>query len=73
VRRFKDEGIHGLRFRSKRPHTPPRNKTHPAIEGRVVEVRNATGFGSEQLATIVNESLRVDHRDEMMVTDNHLL
>lgn len=57
VRRFKEESIPGLRFRSKRPHTTPRNKTPPDVERRVVEVRKATGFGSEQLAAIVNESL----------------
>ena len=57
VRRFKEESIPGLRFRSKRPHTRPRNKTPPDVERRVVEVRKATGFGSEQLAAIVNESL----------------
>jgi Homeodomain-like domain len=57
VRRFREEGIPGLRFRSKRPHTTPMNKTPPEIETRVVEVRKATGFGSEQLATIVNEGL----------------
>jgi hypothetical protein len=57
VGRFREEGIPGLRFRSKRPHTTPMNKTPPEIETRVVETRKATGFGSEQLATIVNESL----------------
>jgi leucine-zipper of insertion element IS481 len=62
VKRFKEEGIQGLRFRSKRPHTEPRNKTPADIERRVVEVRNATGFGSEQLATIVNEGLRLESR-----------
>ena len=60
VRRFKEEGIPGLRFRSKRPHTTPKNKTPPDIERRVVEVRNATGFGSEQLAAIVNEGLTLE-------------
>jgi hypothetical protein len=70
VRRFRDEGIPGLRLRSRRPHTPPRNKTPPDIEGRIVEVRKATGFGSEQLATIVNESMRVENRDDdKRVTD----
>ena len=68
VKRFREEGIPGLRFRSKRPHTTPRNKTPPDVEMRVVELRNATGFGPEQLATIVNESLRVESRD-IKVTD----
>ena len=62
VRRFKEEGIAGLRFRSKRPHTTPRNKTPPDIERRIVEVRKATGFGSDQLARIVNEGLTLEDR-----------
>jgi hypothetical protein len=67
VKRFKEEGIQGLRFRSKRPHTTPKNKTPADIETRVIEVRKATGFGSEQLATIVNEGLALESRD--LVTD----
>jgi hypothetical protein len=39
VRQFREEGIHGLRFRSTRPHTAPRNKTSPDMERMVVEVR----------------------------------
>jgi hypothetical protein len=68
VGRFRREGIPGLRFRSRAPHTVPRNKTPIDIEARVVEVRKATGFGSEQLATIVNESLRAESRDRA-ITD----
>lgn len=68
VRRFKEQGIPGLRLRSRRPHTPPNSKTPPDIERRVIEVRKATGFGSEQLATIVNEGLRVEDR-RRRVTD----
>ena len=62
VKRFKEEGIPGLRFRSRRPRTTPGNKTPHDIERRVVEVRKATGFGSEQLAAIVNESLAIESR-----------
>ena len=62
VRRFREEGIQGLRFRSKRPHATPMNKTPPDVERRVVEVRNATGFGSDQLAAIVNEGLTLEAR-----------
>lgn len=69
VSRFRQEGIPGLRFRSRAPHTVPRNKTPSDIEARVVEVRKATGFGSEQLATIVNESLSVESRNNLSVTD----
>jgi len=68
VKRFKEEGIPGLRFRSKRPHTTPRNKTPTDIERRVIEVRKATGFGSDQLAVIVNESLTLEARDPITDT-----
>jgi hypothetical protein len=61
VKRYREEGIHGLRFKSKRPYTIS-NKTSVEIEKRVISVRKATGFGSEQLANIVNESLNVEHR-----------
>lgn len=68
VKRFKEEGIPGLRFKSKRPHTTPKNKTPPDIEMRVVEVRNATGFGAEQLAAIVNEGLTLESRNPITDT-----
>lgn len=68
VKRFREEGIPGLRFRSKVPHTIPMNKTLREIEERIVAVRKATGFGSEQLAAIVNESLDVESRN-LTVTD----
>ena len=61
VKRYREEGIHGLRFKSKRPYNIL-NKTPIEIEKRVIKVRKATGFGSEQLANIVNESLNVEHR-----------
>jgi transposase len=66
VKRFREEGIAGLRFKSKAPRSTPKNKTPEHIEKRVVEVRNATGFGSEQLAAIVNESLKAE---SMRITD----
>jgi hypothetical protein len=49
VKRYREEGITGLRFKSKRPHTTF-NKTPVEIENRIINVRKATGFGSEQLA-----------------------
>lgn len=60
VKRFREEGITGLRLKSRRPHTSP-NRTSADIENRVVEVRKATGFGPEQLANIVNESLAIEN------------
>jgi len=68
VRRYGEEGIPGLRFRSKRPRTTPSNKTPPDVEQRVVEVRKATGFGSEQLAAIVNEGLSIESRSPITDT-----
>ena len=38
VKRFREEGIIGLRFRSKRPHNSP-NRTPNDIEKRIVEVK----------------------------------
>ncbi|MDG6979089.1 MAG: DDE-type integrase/transposase/recombinase [Nitrososphaerota archaeon] len=35
----------------------------------MVEVRKATGFGSEQLAAIVNEGLALESRDHLTITD----
>jgi hypothetical protein len=71
VKRFREEGIPGLRFKSKRPHTTPRNKTPLDVERRVIEVRNATGFGSEQLAAIVNEGLALESRSRITDTTCH--
>lgn len=42
VKRFREEGIPGLRFKSRRPHIPPKNKTPADIERRIVEVRKTT-------------------------------
>jgi hypothetical protein len=61
VKRYRYEGIRGLRFKSKRPHTIL-NKTPVEVENRIINIRKATGFGSEQLANIVNESLNIEHR-----------
>lgn len=56
LKRFQDEGIPGLRYKSKRPHRSP-NKTTHLLEDLVVNVRNKTGFGSFHLSLIVNISL----------------
>ncbi|MDN5845665.1 MAG: helix-turn-helix domain-containing protein [Candidatus Nitrosocosmicus sp.] len=61
VKRFREEGITGLRFRSRRPNKTP-NKTPVEIENRIINVRKATGLGSEQLTNIVNESLNVERK-----------
>jgi hypothetical protein len=68
VKRYREEGIHGLRFKSKRPYNI-QNKTPVEIEKRIINVRKATGFGSEQLANIVNESLNVEqHRYDQHIS-----
>jgi predicted subunit of tRNA(5-methylaminomethyl-2-thiouridylate) methyltransferase len=59
IKRFKEEGIEGLRFR--RPNRIP-NKTPIEIENRIINIRKATGFGSEQLTSIVNESLNMKRK-----------
>jgi transposase len=61
VKRYLGDGIHGLRFRSRRPYAIL-NKTSVEIENRIIKVRNATGFGSEQLVNIVNESLNIERK-----------
>jgi len=61
VKRFREEGITGLRFRSRRPQNSP-SRTPDNIEKMIVEIRNATGFGPEHLVNIVNESLNVEGR-----------
>ncbi len=61
VKRFKEEGILGLRKRSTRPNTSP-NKIPEDVENRIVEVRKATGFGSERIAVIVNKGLEIEGR-----------
>lgn len=63
LRRFKEEGISGLRFRSKRPKNSP-NKIPKHIEEKIVAVRKACGFGPKRIANIINESNRRDGKSE---------
>ncbi|HEY6536020.1 MAG TPA: hypothetical protein VIY08_09560 [Candidatus Nitrosocosmicus sp.] len=51
-----------MRFKSKKPCNIL-NKTSIEIERRIIQVRRATGFDSEQLASIVNESLDIEHKN----------
>lgn len=61
--RFREEGMGGrLRLRSRAPHTVPHNRTPPDVEERVVALRRETGFGPDQLAVIVGESLAMEGR-----------
>lgn len=65
LKRFKEEGIAGIRFKSKRPKTIP-NKTPKEIEDKVVAVREATGFGPKPISDIVNESLRREGKSKRL-------
>jgi len=56
VKRFNEEGIPGLRHRSKRPKTSP-NQTPSWLEERVCKLRESTGFGQNHLAQLINISL----------------
>lgn len=61
VKRFREEGIEGLRLKSTRPKTSP-NKTPSDIERQIVAVRRETGFGPKPISDIVNESLKREGR-----------
>ena len=63
LKRFKEEGISGLRFRSKRPLNSP-NKIPKHVEEKIVSVRKACGFGSKHIVNIVNESNRREGKSE---------
>lgn len=57
VKRFQLEGIPGLRIRSRKPNTSP-NKTSSEKEDLIVDVRRKTGFGPNDISTLVNESMK---------------
>lgn len=57
ITRYLKRGISGLRPDSRRPLRSP-NKTPDFIEQKIEAVRGATGFGSVQLALLINRSNR---------------
>lgn len=61
LKRFKKEGIPGLRFRSKRPKTSPK-KIPSELEQRIIKLRMETGFGSDQIAVLLNESFKREQK-----------
>jgi len=65
IKRFKDEGISGLRNKSTRPHNSP-NKTPKQLEDLVVQVREKTGFGSFHLAQLINISQKNQGKREQV-------
>lgn len=62
VRRFQEEGIPGLRYKSRRPHNSP-NKTPIWLEDVIVKVREETGFGPHSISTIININLNNQDRN----------
>ena len=63
LKRFKEEGISGLKFRSKRPINSP-NKIPRHVEEKIVSVCKACGFGPDHIVNIVNESNRREGKSE---------
>lgn len=57
VKRFKEEGIPGLRFKSKRPRTNPR-KTPPELDSKILATKSASSFGPCHNSSIVDEEIR---------------
>lgn len=55
INRFKREGISGLIHRSKRPNTSP-NKTSEEDEKVILQIREASGFGPDGVASLLEES-----------------
>ena len=65
LKRYHEEGIPGLRNRSRRPHRNP-NHTDLGLEELVIKVREKTGFGSFHLSLIINISLENQGRSERL-------
>ncbi len=63
VKRFREEGIEGLRLKSTRPKSSP-NQTPREEEELITSVRRASGFGPRDVATLVNESNRREGKDK---------
>ena len=57
VKRFLEEGIQGLHYRSRRPRRSPR-KISSEKEDLIVEVRRKSGFGPNDISVLVNESMK---------------
>jgi len=61
VKRFQEEGIKGLRYKSRRPKFSP-NQTPEEIEDQIVKVRDASGFGPQDIAVLMDESSRREEK-----------
>ena len=60
-RRYRDEGLDGLRDRSSRPHSCP-HQTPPRVERRIVALRQSRRLGPARLAGIVGVPPSTVHR-----------
>ncbi len=60
-RRYQQAGAGGLEDRSSRPYCSP-NKTRPAVERRIVTLRQSRGLGPARIAGIVNVPASTVHR-----------
>ena len=49
LRRYRAEGVDGLKDRSRRPHRSP-ERTAPEMEARIVDLREAHPWGGRKLA-----------------------
>jgi DNA-binding Lrp family transcriptional regulator len=67
LKRYREDGIEGLRKKSTKPKSSP-NKIPEDVERRIVEVRKATGFGPERIAVIVNRGLEIEGRKKISDT-----
>ena len=66
LKRFKQEGLSGLRHKSKKPKRSP-NRTPLWLEDIIVRVREETGFGSFHISQIVNISLENQDKTERVI------
>jgi transposase InsO family protein len=60
-RRYQGEGLSGLEDRSSRPHRCP-TRTRPAVERRIVTLRQKKGLGPARIAGIVGRPASTVHR-----------
>ncbi len=60
-RRYQEEGLSGLEDRSSRPHRCPR-QTRPALERRILTLRQSKGLGPARIAGIVGRPASTVHR-----------
>ncbi len=67
LKRFKEEGIEGLRKKSTRSKRSP-NRIPEDVEKWIVEVRKATGFGPERITVIVNKGVEIEGRKRISNT-----